>query len=42
MGTVILLIALLLVIGLAYPVCGVILYKLSGSKKKIADILAEL
>ena len=42
MGALFLLIILLLVMGVVYPVCAVILYKLCGSRKSIAQILKEL
>lgn len=42
MGALFLLIALLLALGVVYPVSAVILYRLSGSKKTIIQILSEL
>lgn len=42
MGGLFMLIGLLFMLGVVYPVCGVIACKLSGSKKTISEILDEL
>lgn len=42
MGALFLLMILLLVIGIVYPASAVILYKLCGSRKSIAQIIREL
>ena len=42
MGAVFMFVGFMFMIGIVYPVCGVIAYKLCGSKKTIAQIISEL
>lgn len=42
MGALFILAGLLFCFGFIYPVCGIICYKLAGSKKSILEIISEL
>lgn len=42
MGALFVFVGFMAVLGIVYPVCGVVAYKMCGSKKSVWQIISEL